>query len=59
MGLRSYWHGREGSRRSLQREPTNGQGLRVVAFRDRRSIASHGEVPERLNGRDWKSRNGG
>src|SRR5580700_2718617 len=24
---------------------------------DRRAI--HGEVPERLNGRDWKSRNGG
>jgi hypothetical protein len=48
-----------GPRGWLGREPTNGGGPRVVAFEDRLRIASHGEVPERLNGRDWKSRNGG
>jgi hypothetical protein len=45
--------------RSIACKPSNGDGPRVVAFMDRLCIASHGEVPERLNGRDWKSRNGG
>jgi|HubBroStandDraft_6_1064221.scaffolds.fasta_scaffold552829_3 hypothetical protein len=45
--------------RRLVMEPTNGEGQRVVAFKGRWRIASQGEVPERLNGRDWKSRNGG
>src|ERR1700723_1181772 len=44
-------------------EPTNGRGRgagpRVVALPEPPSSASAGEVPERLNGRDWKSRNGG
>src|ERR1700678_658516 len=55
-------------------EPSNDRSAGVVAFRDRppiedRSITARahgpcggqasGEVPERLNGRDWKSRNGG
>ncbi len=45
--------------RSIAWEPTSGERVRVVAFSYRLRIASHGEVPERLNGRDWKSRNGG
>src|SRR5262249_32693886 len=33
--------------------PSGGARPALVAWR------GHGEVPERLNGRDWKSRNGG
>ena len=47
--------GGSGSRTSGREDGASARLSLVVAFRG----AGHGEVPERLNGRDWKSRNGG